>query len=518
MAKLVLGPLLRYVGETEAVVWVETDDPCEVEVLGHSEPTFCVAGHHYALVIVDGLEPGSATEYEVALDGERRWPDARLGVPAERDPDLRRRGPAADRLRLLPRLAATPRSLHADQGRARGRARVRRPLLAGQGDARQRALDAGPRRCCCSATRSTPTRSRPRRSPSSASAATPASRRARRSPTSRSTRGSTARPGRTRRSAGCSRPSPCSMVVDDHDIHDDWNISAAWVEEMRELDWWGERERSALVVATGSISSSATSRPSCCARASCSPTCASADDGWEVLRDVRRQDERRQRDGARWSYCRDFGRTRLIVLDSRCGRVLEEGRRSILDDAEWEWLERHLEGDFDHLLIGDLRSGGARARAPSRRALGRGDRRRSLGRDRGRAGGAASPRRRLRSLGRVRRLPSSASWGCSRERGRASSARLRPRSRCSPATSTTPIWPSSRFAEATGSRAASGRRSARRFRNALRRSRAQADRARRLTRPDGCLSGPGAARGRRPRAGPLAPGRGPVLRQPGRDA
>ena len=38
MAKLVLGPLLRYVGETEAVVWVETDEPCEVEILGHSEP------------------------------------------------------------------------------------------------------------------------------------------------------------------------------------------------------------------------------------------------------------------------------------------------------------------------------------------------------------------------------------------------------------------------------------------------------------------------------------------------
>ena len=44
MAKLVLGPLLRYVGETDAVVWVETDEACEVEVLGHREPTFCVAG------------------------------------------------------------------------------------------------------------------------------------------------------------------------------------------------------------------------------------------------------------------------------------------------------------------------------------------------------------------------------------------------------------------------------------------------------------------------------------------
>src|SRR5215218_7447057 len=31
MSKLVLGPLLRYVGETDATVWVETDQPCEVE-------------------------------------------------------------------------------------------------------------------------------------------------------------------------------------------------------------------------------------------------------------------------------------------------------------------------------------------------------------------------------------------------------------------------------------------------------------------------------------------------------
>jgi hypothetical protein len=32
--------------------------------------------------------------------------------------------------------------------------------------------------------------------------------------------------------------------------------------------------------------------------------------------------------------------------------VLDEGSRSILDEPEWRWLEEHLEGDFDHLLIG----------------------------------------------------------------------------------------------------------------------------------------------------------------------
>ena len=37
MARLVLGPLLRYTGSTQATVWVETDGPCEVGVLGHRE-------------------------------------------------------------------------------------------------------------------------------------------------------------------------------------------------------------------------------------------------------------------------------------------------------------------------------------------------------------------------------------------------------------------------------------------------------------------------------------------------
>src|SRR3712207_8907698 len=42
---LVLGPLLRYVGETEATVWVATDEACEVEVLGSKTNTFEVEGH-----------------------------------------------------------------------------------------------------------------------------------------------------------------------------------------------------------------------------------------------------------------------------------------------------------------------------------------------------------------------------------------------------------------------------------------------------------------------------------------
>src|SRR5215211_5728240 len=38
-------------------------------------------------------------------------------------------------------------------------------------------------------------------------------------------------------------------------------------------------------------------------------------------------------------------------MDSRIGRTLGEGRRSIFDDTEWEWIRDQGSGDFDHLLI-----------------------------------------------------------------------------------------------------------------------------------------------------------------------
>ncbi|HMJ95186.1 MAG TPA: hypothetical protein VK486_05000, partial [Thermoleophilaceae bacterium] len=41
-----------------------------------------------------------------------------------------------------------------------------------------------------------------------------------------------------------------------------------------------------------------------------------------------------------------------IVIDSRAGRVLEEGKRSMLDEDEWNWVYEHATGGFDHLLIG----------------------------------------------------------------------------------------------------------------------------------------------------------------------
>src|SRR5215208_6168952 len=77
-SELVLGPLLRYTGARDATVWVETDGSCEVgvtvDVSTHRARTFCVEGHHYALVRITGLKPGSSYAYSVALDEEEVWP------------------------------------------------------------------------------------------------------------------------------------------------------------------------------------------------------------------------------------------------------------------------------------------------------------------------------------------------------------------------------------------------------------------------------------------------------------
>ena len=88
---LVLGPMLRYVSETEATIWVETDRECQVEILGRQAPTFEVAGHHYGLVVIDGLAPGSVHEYQVTLNGKARWPLPGSDFP----PSVLRTQPAA---------------------------------------------------------------------------------------------------------------------------------------------------------------------------------------------------------------------------------------------------------------------------------------------------------------------------------------------------------------------------------------------------------------------------------------
>jgi hypothetical protein len=141
------------------------------------------------------------------------------------------------------------------------------------------------------------------------------------------------------------------MIFDDHDVHDDWNISDVWVAQMRAKPWWEERVLGAytsywIYQHLGNLSPSRLyDDPIYCAVQEAEGDCA------ELVREFARTAVR-EIAGARWSFFRDFGNTRMIVVDSRAGRVLREGRREMLSDAEWEWIEDCCTGDFDHLVIG----------------------------------------------------------------------------------------------------------------------------------------------------------------------
>jgi hypothetical protein len=41
-----------------------------------------------------------------------------------------------------------------------------------------------------------------------------------------------------------------------------------------------------------------------------------------------------------------------VMIDSRAGRVLEPGKRAMVDPAEWRWITEHASGGVEHLVIG----------------------------------------------------------------------------------------------------------------------------------------------------------------------
>jgi hypothetical protein len=141
---------------------------------------------------------------------------------------------------------------------------------------------------------------------------------------------------------------PTAMIFDDHDVYDDWNTSLAWVEAMRRIPWWHERIVGGLMAYwlyqhLGNLSpDDLDSEPLLHA-------VRAADDGGGLLRDFALRADRETK-GVRWSYARDFARSRLVVVDSRCGRVLA-GERSMVDDEEFAWLAEQTGGDLDHLLV-----------------------------------------------------------------------------------------------------------------------------------------------------------------------
>ncbi|MFJ2023444.1 alkaline phosphatase D family protein [Streptomyces sp. NPDC087897] len=397
MAGLRLGPLLRYVdwesGST-ATVWVEASRPCTVEVrcadgASGASPTFSVAGHHYALVVVTGLTPGSTTAYEVLLGSRRVWPpeDSRLPPSTITTPPAARPAPVPEHSAGSDASGAAGDPAAPSDVRATGgptgpagdpAADAPRDVRVSFGSCRWAAAPAdghdpvGPDALVTLAARlaADPAAERPdvllllgdQVYADETSAAT------RRRLAARRDLGEP--PGteiadyeeytylydeswRDPEVRWLLSTVPSCMIFDDHDVIDDWNTSAAWQRDMRATPWWHERIVSGLMSYwvhqhLGNLS----------------PAELAADPVYAAVRAVPDGTEALRRFAAgtdadptltRWSYRRVFGRVRLVMVDTRAARVLAEGQRAMLDPEEADWLREAVLDDptsYDHLLIG----------------------------------------------------------------------------------------------------------------------------------------------------------------------
>ena len=348
MADLVLGPLLRYVGDREATVWVETDAPCEVEVLGHTARTVRVRGHDFALVVIKDLEPGESYPYEVHIDGQRCWPLPESDFPPSEirtlDPDAPMTLAYGSCRVAMPH--NPPYSLNKDEDERgfdldalyvlalemiRGTRENWPEVLLLLGD--QVYVDEGSPVARAKVRWGRDTTEAPHEETATFEEYTWLYHESWGDPEIRWLLSTIS----------------TSMVWDDHDMRDDWNISKSWVEEMNELDWWRIRAVDGFMSYwiyqhLGNLSPRALEQDSTWQRMQ------GTDDATAVLQEFAEQASQTG-EGSRWSFCRDLGRTRLVVMDSRAGRVLDEGRRTIVDDEEWDWISEHSSGDFDHLLL-----------------------------------------------------------------------------------------------------------------------------------------------------------------------
>jgi hypothetical protein len=359
MPALLLGPILRYVARGSATIWVETDQACEVRILDGSARTFCIAGHHYALVEISGLEPDSVTPYEVRLDDTLVWPET-AGELASWPPSVIRAEHRNRPFRLIfgsCRVAyplddetAGTDALHALAERLRDAPGDEWPdglLFVGDQVYADDNISPGAK-------------------------AFVAGRRPR----------ADAPDGEindfeeyTRLYQESWTPPPIrwllatvpsAMIFDDHDVRDDWNTSAAWRAEMKKFPWWTERITSALMAYwvyqhLGNLAPDALATSRIFAAVRDSP------DGGDLLRQYALESDaaadRPEGDsadpdgsgGGRWSYRRELGTARLLVLDSRAGRIVTGDKREMISEADWDWLERQVDSDsltgVDHLLL-----------------------------------------------------------------------------------------------------------------------------------------------------------------------
>ncbi|TKV57441.1 alkaline phosphatase family protein [Nakamurella flava] len=364
MTDLLLGPVLRHVGETDATVWVETDAPATVTVLGCSQETFTVAGHHYALVVVTGLTPGSTNEYTVQIDGAQVWPLADSTFPASRIATLGQDRPV--RIAFGSCRYATAEAIGTSKGydadALDGYSRRLARQVSGVAGDRLGDNDTDP-------LHRWPTALIMLGDQVYADETSPATQKKIKAKRD-ITKGSKDQVADFEEYTWLYHESwadpdvrwlmstvPCSMIFDDHDVRDDWNTSEAWRQDVKKTDWWSERIIGGLssywvYQHIGNLSVGELAENDLYAK-----VLEAGRDGGDaepILREfaVAADAEADGAKGARWSYRRDFGDVRLLVIDSRCGRILADGRRTMVSDAEFDWIEQQVEGDYEHLLIG----------------------------------------------------------------------------------------------------------------------------------------------------------------------
>ena len=352
MTELRLGPMLRYVDGSSATIWMETDEPGTVEIIGSSTSTFSVKGRHYALVIIEGLEPGSNHEYEVALNGVRVWPDGSAAHP----PSVIRTPAAGSAVSVLVgscRAAAPhepPYTLELtldENGRGVDTlwAHGRRMLTEGRDDWPDLLLLVGDQIYADDSSPKAKERITARRSSDADLEAEVVEHfdeycwlydEAWSAPVER----------------WLFSNIPSAMIFDDHDNIDDWNISASWVRDIRQEPWWEEHAVSGLMSYwiyqhLGNLS------PARIRDEALLDDLLAIADGTEVLRAWAQEvlASTPISGGYHFSYHRVVGDLTLVVIDCRNGRVLDGEERLMVAADEWAWVRETAENTRGHLML-----------------------------------------------------------------------------------------------------------------------------------------------------------------------
>jgi hypothetical protein len=338
-----------------ATVWVETDRPCEAEVLGRRARTFCVGGHHYALVLVEDLEPGSSTPYEVRLDGGQVWPPAGSEFPPSRIRTAGGSGPF--RIAFGSCRYASPRTVEESEGIPPDALDLYASRIASLPEDQwpDALVLLGDQVYADELTKETKSVLKRRRT-SRKEAVALKDQVADFEEYTRLYVESWGDP----QVRWLLSTIPSSMIFDDHEMIDDWNTSAAWREKVTSEAWWHGRICGGLVSYwvyqhLGNLS----------------PQELAENKTWQAIQgmsadDAARDAEPMLREMAeladaepatiRWSFVRHWGDARLIMIDSRAGRVLEEQHRRMLDEDEFAWVEaamhRAVDEGVEHLILG----------------------------------------------------------------------------------------------------------------------------------------------------------------------